>query len=366
MRRIRVRLRERSYDIVIGRGALKRCGAELTRLKAGNDAVIVTNGRIRAIYGKTVARSLERSGFSVRFETVPDSEKAKSLYTASRLLARLAAYDSGRRIFLVALGGGVVGDLAGFVAAIYRRGIPYVQVPTTLLAQVDSAIGGKTAIDLPDGKNLIGAFYQPRIVISDVSVTSTLPARQIRAGLAEVIKYGVIADPGLFRFVEKNLARLLGGDARALERVVAACSLIKASIVSRDEFDRKGERALLNYGHTIGHAIEAAGRYSGRYNHGEAVAVGMLAAADISRDLGLIGERPAARIEALIASAGLPTSAAGLSIQAVYRSHLHDKKFSGKTNRFVLPLGIGDAAVRPDVPDSAIRSALKERILRKR
>jgi len=361
MKRIRVPLGERSYDIVIGRGILKECGRLLKKLDIGDSAVIVTNTRIAGLYGRRLARSLERSGFSRRIETVPDSEKAKSIAVATKLINRISAYDVGRRIFLVAFGGGVIGDLAGFVAAVYKRGIPYVQIPTTLLSQVDSAIGGKVAVDLAAGKNLVGAFYQPRIVLSDVSLIRTLAARQIKSGLAEVIKYGVIKDPRLFRFLETNHKDILRGEVRGLEYVVSRCSRIKARVVAKDEFDRKGARVVLNYGHTIGHALEAASRYSGRYNHGEAVAIGMLASAGISRGLGMMRNSDAERIEALVKKSGLPTRIRGVRLPEIYTAHLHDKKFEGSANRFVLPIRVGAAKAVKNVPDRAIRNALKER-----
>jgi 3-dehydroquinate synthase len=362
MKKIRVPLRDRSYDIVIGRGILKECGRLVKKLRIGDTAVIITNARVARMYGRPLARSLEKSGIAARLETVPDSEKAKSIVVAAGLINRISACGAGRRIFLIALGGGVVGDLTGFVAAVYKRGIPYIQVPTTLLSQVDSAIGGKVAVDLPVAKNLVGAFYQPKLVLSDVSLIRSLPRRQIQSGLAEVIKYGVINDRSLFRFVELNCGKILGGDTAALEHIVARCSAIKALIVSKDELDRKGARMLLNYGHTIGHAVETASSYSGRYNHGEAIAIGMLAASAIAAGLGMISGRDAERIEALVKKAGLPTTIKGLRLPAIYSSHLHDKKFAGKTNRFILPLGIGAARVVKNVPERAIRAALKERV----
>jgi 3-dehydroquinate synthase len=362
MKRIRVPLGDRSYDIVIGRGVINNCGKELARLDIGKDAVVVTNARVKGLHGKTLRRSLEKSGFSVRFEIVPDSEKAKSISVVSRLLDRLNGYAPGKSVFLAAFGGGVIGDLTGFAAAIYKRGIPYVQIPTTLLAQVDSAIGGKTAVDLAAGKNLVGAFYQPRIVLSDISLMKSLPRRQIQTALAEIVKYGVIKDAVLFRFVENNYKKLFRGGGE-LEHVVARCSAIKAAIVARDEFDRTGARAVLNYGHTIGHAIETACGYSGTCTHGEAVAIGMLAASDISLSLGKISAADAGRIERLIKKIGLPSGIRGPKLPAVYAFHLHDKKFTGKTNRFVLPVRIGEARVFDGVPPGAIRNALRERVL---
>lgn len=363
MKRVKVSLSERSYDIVIGRDILKTCGNALKSLNIGHDAVVVTNSRLAGLYGKKLTNSLERSGFCVRVEIVPDSEKAKSVAVATRLMHRLSAYDIGRKIFIVAFGGGVIGDLAGFVAAVYKRGIPYVQIPTTLLAQVDSAIGGKVAVDLPVAKNLIGAFHQPRIVLTDVSLIRSLPRRQIASGLAEIIKYGVISDAALFRFIESKYQKLLRGDPAALEFVISKCAAIKAGVVAKDEFDRIGARALLNYGHTIGHALEAASLYSAQYNHGEAVAIGMIAANSMSTNLGLMKKSESLRVEALIKKAGLPTMVKGVRLPAIYASHLHDKKFTGATNRFVLPVRIGSAKIVQSVPDGVIRNALKELVI---
>jgi len=303
------------------------------------------------------------AGFTALFLTVPDSEKAKSIRTVTSLIDRISRYDVGRRIFIIALGGGVVGDVAGFVAATYKRGISYVQIPTTLLAQVDSSIGGKTAIDLPVAKNMVGAFYQPKLVISDTAALKTLPARQIKSGIAEVIKYGVIMDRGLFEFLEKNRAKILGLDEAALEFIVSRSSAIKADIVSRDEFDKKKIRAALNFGHTIGHAVEAASGYSG-YNHGQAVAIGMAAAAKISSMLGIIPAPDAARIIALIEKFGLPARIRkDLDLSDIFDAHRHDKKFSSDTNLFVLPSRIGGARVVEGVPNRVIRKILKESFL---
>ncbi len=360
MKTIRVALRSRSYDICIGSGLLKTCGAALKKLRIGTDAVVITNRRLWGLYGKRLQATLRRNGFSVRFEIVPDSEKAKSVRIAAKLLTALAEYDVRRRVFIIALGGGVVGDLAGFVAATYKRGIPYVQIPTTLLAQVDSAIGGKVAIDLAVAKNLAGAFYQPRIVISDISLVKTLPPRQVRSGIAEIIKYGVIKDPKLFRFLETGYREVLKLDTGTLEYVIAASSRIKAAVVAKDEFDRTGARAILNYGHTIGHAIEAASGYSDRFSHGEAVAIGMAAASRISASLGIFKEADADRIEALLKKTGLPVKAEGLKPAAVYGSHLHDKKFIRGTNRFVLPVKIGSVRVVEGVPERIVKSVIRD------
>ena len=362
MKKVRVRLKERSYDILIGPGIFQKTGRLLNGLGLGKDAVVVTNRRILNLYGKRLGAILKKSGFTVTFATVPDSEKAKSSKVAESLLSRIADYDRYCAIFLVALGGGVVGDLTGFVASIYKRGVPYIQIPTTLLAQVDSAIGGKTAIDLPSAKNLAGAFYQPRIVISDVSILRSLPRRQLQSAMAEIIKYGVIKDRKLFEYIEENYSKVLNGDARALEYIVSRSSKIKAGVVSKDEFDKKGLRAILNYGHTAGHAIEAASSYSGRYGHGESVAVGMAIAADIACRLKLLAPKDVRRISAVIKRCELPLQVKGLSFLRIYSSLGHDKKFIHGKNRFVLPVGIGTVRLVEGVPEKVIKEAIKEHL----
>jgi len=281
MKTISVPLKNNTHNIVIGHNILSQLGARLKKLKIGKDALIITNPAINKHHGKTLIAGLKKSGFSVRVMEVPAGERSKSVKVAFRLIEEIAKYDCLKQVFVIAFGGGVIGDLAGYVAAAYKRGIPYVQVPTTLLAQVDSAIGGKVAIDLSVGKNLVGAFYQPKIVWSDVSVLSTLPERQMRNGLAEVVKYGVIADQDLFKYTSKNSKKLLDRDPQALMHIIGQSSRIKKNVVVQDEKETKGIRAKLNFGHTVGHAIEAAGQYR-RYAHGEAVALGMRIAADIS------------------------------------------------------------------------------------
>ncbi|MDD5136690.1 MAG: 3-dehydroquinate synthase [Candidatus Omnitrophica bacterium] len=360
MKKIRVALKGRSYDIVIGPGLFKKTGMLLKKLGLRQrDAVIVTNRRILDLCGRKLAGDLKKRGFTVTFLLVPDSEKAKSGEVAISLLNRIADYDKYRRLFLIALGGGVVGDLTGFVASIYKRGVPYVQIPTTLLGQVDSSIGGKTAIDLPAAKNLAGAFYQPKIVICDTSILKSLPRRQLKSGLAEIIKYGVIKDRGLFEYIEKNYARMLSAEAAALEFAIARSAKIKAEVVSRDELDTKGLRVILNYGHTTGHAIESAGAYSGQYDHGEGVAIGMAAAADMASALKMISPGDAGRIKALIKKCGLPLRAKGLSVSKIYGSIAHDKKFIRGRNRLVLPAGIGKVRVVEGVPERVIKEAIK-------
>lgn len=341
---------------------MSKTGALLRTTGFGKDAVVITNKPLLGLYRRELEKSLRENGFTVRFELVPDSEKAKSSGVTLRLVSRIASYDKRRSVFIIAFGGGVIGDLAGFVAAIYKRGVPYVQIPTTLLAQVDSAIGGKTAIDLNIAKNLVGAFYQPRMVISDISLLDTLPARQIRNGLAEVIKYGVIKDRHIFAFLEKKYPDILKHDRDSLEYVVSRSSRIKAKIVERDELDRTGLRAILNYGHTVGHAVESASSYSSRYNHGESVAIGMAVASDIALKLKLTSPAVCERIKGLIKKAGLPIKITGLSLSKICSSLAHDKKFVRGKNRLVLPVSIGKARVVEGVPDKIISEAIKKNL----
>lgn len=361
MKTIKVNLKKRSYGIIIGTNTLNLLGRYILRLNIGSDAYVITNALIKNKYGNLLNGALKQFGFGVRLKLVPDTEKSKTLKMASLVVEDITRYDRQKQVFVVAFGGGVIGDLAGFVASIYKRGVPYVQVPTTLLAQVDSSIGGKTGVDLIQGKNLVGAFYQPRLVFSDVNILRTLSLKQLRSGLAEVIKYGIIKDPRLFVYLEKNYNDILRLEMPALEFIVMRCSYIKAGIVQQDEREGKGIRTILNFGHTIGHAIEAAGDYK-TYNHGEAIALGMLVACDISKRLGLINDMPAKRIEALMQAVGLPTRIKTLSLNEIIRAHYRDKKFSGAENKFVLIKDIGQTKVRRNVPLKIIREALKKRI----
>ncbi|MFA5063426.1 MAG: 3-dehydroquinate synthase [Candidatus Omnitrophota bacterium] len=360
MRAIRVKLDKRSYDIVIGSGALSLLAKYAGKLNLGNSAYVITNPLVKKACFSSLSRELQKSGLSFKVKVIPDTEKSKSISILVSVINDLARFDLKKRTFIIALGGGVVGDLSGLVASIYKRGIPYIQIPTTLLAQVDSAIGGKTAVDLKEGKNLIGAFYQPRLVLSDVDLLKTLPLRQLRTGLAEIIKYGVIKDASLFAYLEKNWKDILKVKREALERVVSASSKIKADIVQRDEREDKGLRTILNFGHTAGHAIEAASGF--KYTHGEAVALGMLAALEISRDLGFINNSLKVRVENVIKKSGLPVQIKGLTLKKIIKAFYRDKKFIGSRNRLVLAAGLGKARVVKDVPLEIIETALKSRL----
>jgi len=361
MHTIKLNLKKRSYKIIIGSKIINTLGRYINKLNIGGDAYVITNLSIKNRYGNLLNEALKKGGLDVRFKLVPDREESKSIETASLLIRDMVGYDKRRRLFIIAFGGGVIGDLAGFVASIYKRGVPYIQIPTTLLAQVDSSIGGKTALDLGEGKNLIGAFYQPSLVFSDVRLLNTLEKRQIRSGLAEVIKYGIIREPHLFLYLEKRYKDIFALKPRALEYIVACCSYIKADIVQRDEKEEKGLRTILNFGHTIGHAIEAASDYK-TYNHGEAIALGMLIASDISRRLNLIDQAVFERIENLIKAAGLPTRIERVSLPKIINAHYRDKKFIGLKNRFVLIRGIGKTKIVEDVPLRIIKEAIKKRL----
>lgn len=355
MRIIKVKLKENSYLILVGNRILADLGGVLQKLRLGRDAVIVTNPLIKRLHGKRLFEGLAKAGYSVKFFEVPDGEQSKSAAVAFRLMEQIARYDVRRKIFIVAFGGGVIGDLAGYVAAAYKRGVPYIQVPTTLLAQIDSSIGGKVAIDLPVGKNLVGAFYQPKLVYSDTEVLSTLTARQRRNGLAEAVKYGIISDPGLFKYLEE--APALEGPV-FFKEVVLRCSRIKAEVVSVDEKETKGIRTILNFGHTVGHAIEAAGKFE-EYQHGEAVALGMRVAVDISVKLKLLDPKEATRINGLLDNVGLPRKIKGVSLADIMNHMEHDKKFEAGKNRFVLAERIGKVKVVESVPRTLIVAAIK-------
>jgi len=360
MKIIKLNLGKRSYNIIVGKNIIKSLGSYVYRLNLGSDAYIITNKSVMDKYGMAVYRALKQSGFNVRFKLVADTEESKSIETASSVTEDIGRFDKKKKIFIVALGGGVIGDLAGFIASIYKRGIPYIQIPTTLLAQVDSGIGGKTAVDLRQGKNLVGAFYQPRLVFSDVAVLKTLSPRQLQSGLAEVIKYGIIKDTRLFEYIERKHQDILGLKESALEFIVGRSSVIKAKVVERDEKEEKGIRTILNFGHTIGHAIETTCGYRG-YTHGEAVALGMLAASEVSKSLKFIGVNTLNRIEDIIRIVGLPTRIKRVSLDGIIEAHYRDKKFIGAKNRFVLIKGIGRAVVEENIPLKIIRSALEER-----
>ncbi len=357
--RLRVELGARSYWIHIAPGGLAKIGAAMTEtFGAAKRTLVVTNEVVAPLYLDCVLGSLQEAGWEAHACVLPDGEQEKTVQRWGEVIDALMELRLARDEPLVALGGGVIGDLAGFAAATYRRGIPYVQVPTTLLAQVDSSVGGKTAVNHPLGKNMIGAFHQPQLVWMDPRTLRTLPARELRAGFAEVVKYGLIRDAALFAWLEQHAEEVLGLADEALVHAIAASCRNKAEIVARDEREA-GERALLNLGHTFGHALERLVGY-GQWLHGEAVAVGMRMAARLSRLLGLCDEEPEKRLCALLERAGLPLVAPRFAWEAWREAMGHDKKAQGTRLRFVLLRGIGKAFVEDAVPEDAVRRVVEE------
>ena len=357
---IPVRLGEHSYAIVVA-DSYRQLPVALARLGLSRHGWVISHPSLLVRYGAQLLGPLRQAGWTVETVTVPESEASKSLEAAGRVVERIARRAAMRVPVLFAFGGGVIGDLTGFAAAVFRRGVPYVQLPTTLLAQVDSAIGGKVGVDLPRGKNLLGAFHQPRIVWNHVGLLRSLPARQRRSGLAEVIKYGVIADPALFRFLEEHLAECLQLAPRAIRVMVERSCRIKARVVSRDERETHSVRAQLNFGHTLGHALEAATGYR-RWTHGEAIAIGMCAAARLSEAAGRLPAAEAERIVRLIRAAGLPTRATRVSRPAVWAALRYDKKFIRGRPRWVLPTRIGRVVVTEDVPEPLARRVVNDHL----
>jgi 3-dehydroquinate synthase len=357
MQTVTVALGERSYTIHIGQGVLDEVGDVLGELPLTKKALVVTQPAIAAAYGERVLQSLRSRGFSAEAFEVLDAEEAKSLGWLERIYDRAVELRLDRRSPIIALGGGVVGDVAGFAAATYMRGVPFVQMPTTLLAQVDSSIGGKTAINHPRGKNLIGAFYQPRVVLIDAGTLQTLSGRELRSGLAEVVKYGIIAKPDLFELLEGCTSAGLLQDAALLTRVIHDCCQIKAEVVAADEHET-GIRAILNFGHTFGHAIEAAGGFS-TYTHGEAVAIGMIWATNLSVRMGLCAPELLERLTRLLRTLGLPT-ALEEPLDGIRDALLMDKKAVAGRLRFILAEGLGRVSIRDDVPSQLVAAIIEE------
>jgi 3-dehydroquinate synthase len=359
MRTVKVPLGDRSYSILIGPGLLPQLGARCRRLALARRCAVITDTNVGPLFARPVLRSLQAAGFDPALITVPGGETAKSLKTVQACWDQLAARRLERKSFVVALGGGVVGDLAGFVAASYLRGLAFVQVPTTLLAQVDSSVGGKVGVNLKAGKNLVGAFHQPRLVLADLDTLGTLPVREFRAGLAEVIKYGIIADAGFFRRLERDFVKLLKRDPRTLATVVARCCEIKAEVVGQDETE-SGLRAILNFGHTIGHGLEAISGY-GKYLHGEAIAIGQVAAARLSWAMLGLPAAEVERVRLLFEQAGLPTGVklGAAQLTALLAALRLDKKVSEGEVRFVLARQIGKVLHGLPVPDAMVREVLQ-------
>lgn len=358
LRKVSVTLGDRSYEILIGAGLSASLGARCKALDVGKKCVVVTDTHVGPRYADKAVASLKAAGFDTNVVMVPAGEAAKSLKVVARCYDAFAKQRLERKSLVVALGGGCVGDLAGFVAASYLRGLPFVQVPTTLLAQVDSSVGGKTGINIAAGKNLVGAFHQPLLVLCDLETLKTLTDREYRAGLAEIIKYGIIKDPALFKRLEKSLPKLVARDPAELLAVVTRSCEIKAEIVTGDETEN-AHRACLNFGHTIGHAIENTAGY-GRYLHGEAISIGQVAAAHLSAKFAGLPETEVERIRQLFLQAGLPVTykTRPETRTRLFTAMQHDKKVHGGEIKFVLARKLGEVELARTVADADIHGAL--------
>lgn len=343
--RVPVSLGDRSYEILIQPGILSQIGHVLQGIGCSGRVAIVTNPVVEKLYGRVVRRALTQAGFSPFLIMVPDGEQAKTVPWLAKILDALVAQRVERQDTILALGGGVTGDVAGFAASVYLRGIPFVQVPTTLVAQVDSSVGGKTGVNHPHGKNLIGAFYQPRMVVIDPHVLHTLATRQWIAGLAEVIKYGMIADKQFFQYLEQHVEGLRTRAEDVIPHVIQRCCEIKAEVVAGDERE-SGRRRILNYGHTVGHALEAWGRYK-KWIHGEAVGLGMVQEASIAEYLGLCSKHVVECQDDLIKRVGLPSTMPQLKFTDLWQAMQHDKKVIKGHIHCVLPQRIGEVCVEP-------------------
>lgn len=348
-----VELAENSYEIIIEHGILPSLGDRCSKLGLKGVAAVITNPTVSALYAGTVLDSLQSAGFRTALIEIRDGEEFKNSTTLNQVYDELLLAGVDRGSFIVALGGGVVGDLAGYAAATWLRGIPFVQVPTTLLSQVDSSVGGKTGIDHPSGKNLIGAFYQPRLVLIDIATLTTLDRRQFRAGMAEVIKYGAVIDPQFFEHLEKNLDSIMALEPEALESIISQSCQLKARVVELDEKE-SGLRAILNYGHTLGHAFEAISGYNGLV-HGEAVAIGMALAAAVSKQSGFCSHEDVVRIIALIERCGLSVAVPEYDRRKLVDAVSSDKKANSGSVTFICNKGIGMYAMVRHTPEELLR-----------
>jgi 3-dehydroquinate synthase len=355
IKKVAVHLGENSYEVLIGAGLLTEVGERLKEMGFFGKAAVVTNPTVNPLYGGFLRNSLDSAGLATTTLEVPDGEEFKTLSSAGELYLKLGKMRAERQTPVVALGGGVIGDLTGFVAATYLRGVPFVQVPTTLLSQIDSSTGGKTAVDMEGLKNRIGAFYQPKLVLADVSTLKTLPPREFASGMAEVIKHAVITDRDYFTFIEQHIDKIRAQDARVLVHVVARSVEIKASYVERDERDT-GIRNVLNLGHTIGHAVESVSGFD--LKHGESVSIGLVAVCEIARRLGMLSEADSNRIKSLLERAGLPVAMPPLDKEKIIDAMGQDKKVYGGRMRFILPRAIGDVVISDDVSPALVREVL--------
>ena len=356
MQRLNINLGKRSYDILLGSGLLGKLGECLSQIVEPSRIVLITHPSLFKIYGDKVLSGFKDQGWTADLIEVEEGETSKTLGQAEKIFDRLLDLKCDRKSVLIALGGGVIGDLVGFVAATFQRGVPFVQVPTTLLSQVDSSVGGKTAVNHPKGKNMIGAFYQPCLVLADLDTLQTLPQKEFRAGLAEIIKYGVISDSSLFEYLEKNVEKILQLDKKCLEYIIKTSCSIKAEVVEKDELENH-YRMILNFGHTLGHAIEALTHYS-KFIHGEAVAIGMVYAAKLSQKLGKCQEGIPRRLDRLVRKFGLPADLPDLHSKAIIESLYHDKKTMNHKIKFILVKEIGIVEIVDDIPEEKIISIL--------
>lgn len=358
MKKVTVGLEDRSYDIMIGDLTLSAIGERMAQFGFSPTVAVISNPTVFGLYGEDVMRSLSDAGFNCFSSIVPDGEVYKDYFWAYHILTDLLRNRLDRNCCVVALGGGVIGDITGFCASLYMRGIHFVQVPTTLLAQVDSSVGGKTGVNHPAGKNMIGTFYQPRLVWTDVSTLTTLPRSELLSGMAEIIKYGVIRDAGLFDVLENKREAILGLDRAVISYVIERSCQIKAEVVSKDERE-SGLRAVLNFGHTIGHAVEAETGYS-KYLHGEAVAIGMCLAARLSAELGIMEGSHADRIKSVVGSYGLPVELPkDVDGDKLVSLMSLDKKALAGEMRFILPKGIGSVVIHKGVDVKTLQRIMK-------
>ena len=357
MNRVKVDLEERSYPIMVGDGLLQQTGDLFNRLGFSRPPVVISNPRVLRLHGRPLLQSLERRFGPISVIRIRDGERFKNQVSLQHVYDELFRAGADRKSWLIALGGGVVGDLAGFAAATFMRGIPYVNVPTTLLAQVDSSIGGKVGINVRQGKNLIGVFHQPSAVVTDTAVLSTLPSRELASGLFEVVKCAAIRSETLLRYLERRLPEIQSCQPHALEYVVLESCRIKAEVVSRDEREGK-HRMILNYGHTVGHALEAATHYR-KFTHGEAVAWGMLAALQFGNELGMLGSDQGDRLARLIRRVEELPALSGISFQALWRALSHDKKFGSARIRMILLPRLGSSRICDDIDRAQLKRFLK-------
>lgn len=357
---IAVRTPSEQYDIHIGPGVLDDLGIHASRLTAGRKAFLVSHPGLVKLYGSAATASLRTAGFAVETYCVPDGELSKTLETAAQLYTYLAEHGADRRSLLGALGGGVVGDLTGFVAATYMRGIPFVQIPTSLLAMVDSSIGGKTGVNHALGKNLIGAFYPPQAVFTDIALLQSLPEREYLCGLSEIVKAGIIYDAELFTFIEAHVDAVRQRHAQVLTRLIERAIAVKVEVVQQDPTER-GRRAILNFGHTIGHALEAVTAYS-QYSHGEAVAIGMALVAQLSERLGYCQAAARQRVLALLDALRLPVRYTDIAPQRLLAAMAHDKKAVDGTARFILLEDIGTVVFNQEVPLDVLHTLLVQSV----